>query len=231
MIIYIIPSPRQPCSDGYTNHIALFNRTESSLNDLEVTEHLIMRYELSCLAVDSGGKVSVVVVYIGLRTRDTVGIGRYLIAGSHRLGKTCCGLYGNDVALMPVLALDDLGLLSPVGDESRALLGAHVETGHCDEVVGSDLAVSLCSVVEIQGKLKAVVDLLIGNVVKCAVNALDLAGEQLHKLVDEVDTPVVEHSAAVLKLTSPVGGDTARAVNAGLDIKYLSELAGGSGER
>lgn len=45
----IIFSRQTPNSDGDSDYVALFYRAESSLNYLEVAEHLLMRYELSVL--------------------------------------------------------------------------------------------------------------------------------------------------------------------------------------
>ena len=52
---------------------------------------------------------------------------------------------------MPILALGDLAFFTPVRDNSRSLCGSHIESGHCDKVIRSDLNVCALAALKIDG--------------------------------------------------------------------------------
>ena len=161
---------------------------------------------------------------VGGGTLELVGVDGQLVTGSHGLGDTCGGLYGKDLLLVPSLELCYLTLLLPILDKSRARLGLHIESRHSDEVIGANL--NGCALAALKGevKVKSVVNLGGGDIGGLAVYASDLLGNELKHLVDEVNAPVEDHTAAGSLVASPVGGNTSRAVDSRLDIDNLADL-------
>ena len=185
-----------------------------------------MGYKLLALTVNRIAEVTVVIVYIGGGLGNIVFVNGDAVAGSHSLGKTACVYNGNNIGFMPCLALYNVCGNGPVRDDGGTLFGSHVEPGHFDKVVGTYFAVSLLAALVFDPQLEAVVHFLVGDVVEGAANRLDVIAEDHAGLVNDVDTPVIEHTAAVLLDASPVGGDTAAAVDTGLDVDDLTERIG-----
>ena len=121
-----------------------------------------------------------------------------------------------------------MGLMLPVGDQGRTLFRLHIEPGQGNKVIGAQLHMGSGAVLKVQFQLKAVIHLIIGDVGTGAVQPDDLLLKDLQDLVNKVDAPVQDHTAAVLLLPAPVAGDTPGAVDTGLKIQNLSDLTAGS---
>ena len=73
---------------------------------------------------------------------------------------------------------------------------------------------------------KAVVGLLVGDMVKGGVHRANLRiGEQHHRLIQQVDAPVVHHTAALLGVLPPVAGDAVGAVDTAFNTVEVAQDA------
>ena len=180
---------------------------------------------LLALAVNGADEVAVVVVDVGVRLRDGLLGNGLLVSGSHGLGDAGGGDHGNHFLLVVVVAPDHAGGLTPIGDQGGAVAADHVEAGQTDEVGGAHLHVDRQIVLKVHLQLEAVVHQLVGDVIALAPDLLEsLVLHDTHDLVDEVDTPVQNHAAALGGILTPVPGDTAGAVATGLDVVHGAQL-------
>ena len=109
---------------------------------------------------------------------------------------------------MPFAAGHDAGAVAPVIDLGGAASAGHVKARQADKVRCADLNACVKTALKVEVELEAVVHFIVGYVLKSAEDAFNPAVvNYAEHLVDEMDAPVIKHSAAVLLVASPVAGD------------------------
>ena len=111
-------------------------RAEASLHDLHESYLLGVGNDRLCLAVDGEADVAVEVMHVGRGAWDLAFLDGVFVSGGHGLGKTGGGDYGNDVLILPVLAGDDMAIVSPEIDDRASVCAGHVVAGKLDKVRG-----------------------------------------------------------------------------------------------
>ena len=199
---------------------------EGGFHDLHIHHHLVMGDDLLLLPVDGLDEVAVEIMHIGGRLGDLLGGDGFLVPGCHGLGDAGRRSDRNHILLAVVVAPHHPGGHGPVRDQGGAVGTGHVEPGHIDEVGGADLHMGGQVAVKVHFQLEAVVHQLIGDMVTLAPDLPQGAvGDDAHDLVDEVNAPVQDHAAAMLRLLPPVAGDAPGAVDTGLDMVYLPQFS------
>ena len=146
------------------------------------------------------------------------------VARSHCLGYACGGLNGENLFLVPRLHTGYLRVFLPVLNNSTAFLALQIKSRHSDKVICANLYIGGLSAFKIHCKLKAVVYLRVSDVGLGAVNSYYLFPYDLQNLVDKVNAPVKNHTAALCFGTAPVARNTARAVNTGFNVNKLADF-------
>ena len=123
------------------------------------------------------------------------------------------------------MAPDNVRGLAPVGDDGGAVRAGHVEPGHADEVRGSDLHARDQVIIKEHIQLEAVIHQLIGDMVAVAEDLPQrFVVHDAHDLVDEVNAPVQDHAAAMLRRAAPVTGNAPGSVYTGLHAVHLPQI-------
>ena len=200
---------------------------EGGLHDLEDPADLRQLDQGLRFAADGFAEVAVELMDVGDRAVRFVDVQGDVVPGGHGLGDAGGHLLGEDVLLVPGLQLGDFGVFPPVHDLGGAVFALHVEPGEGEEVIGAQLDAGFGAVGEENPQVEAVVYLVVGVVGGFAPDADDLvlAAGDLEELVDHVDAPVQHHAAAVLLVAAPVAGDAPGAVDPGLDVQEVADLA------
>ena len=125
-------------------------RLKAGFHNRKYTAHLGKLNDDFCLAVDGGAEVSVIFVNVGGETVDVILVEGKLVTGCHSLGNTCGILHGGNVLFTPSGELCNVSLLLPIGKVERAVLTLHIEAGHWDEVICTNLNVGGFSAFEVK---------------------------------------------------------------------------------
>ena len=124
------------------------------------------------------------------------------------------------------MGADQFSVQLPVLDDGGSVCTQHHPAGQCNEITGANLHENMDTVAQPQIRGKAVIHLGVGHIGHRSVNSLNLGIRiQQQRLIQQMDTPVQNHAAALFRLLTPVAGDTVRAMNTGFNSEYRAQFA------